>query len=345
MRSLARVLPIASLAVFSYSPFTWAANPYPPDTGLVKIHFGDLPEELKTAGAEGKIFAIYFWQEGCPYCDKLEKKIFSRPAVRKVIEDDYYMVEVNIFGAKEIKSLDGKAMSEKEFAESHDIQFTPTIVFFDQSGKTLFRMIGAWEEDHFLAAASYVKDGHYSKSTFEEFFAFVWPKYKAGKGAPRADVDPYSTGLVARRSADLRAELGAARGSGKLLMIYFWRDGSPYCELFEKEILTRGKLRKAIEDNYRLIEVNVFGEEPIIGLDGVGTDEKSLASAMGVSEAPTIVFVGEDGSPVFTMPAVWKKSTHFEAATHYVKEGRYRESSFQEFIRYVWFKPEDQQGE
>lgn len=331
-------------ATFFCGGYAWSATPYPYDTGLVRLHFGNLPEEAASAREEDKILTIYFWQEGCPYCDRLEKEILSDTEIKKLVQAGFYLIEVNIFGAKEITGFQGEMTTEKEFAASHDIQFTPTLIFFGSGGKELFRMIGAWDKPHFTAALTFVKDGHFKRTTFQEFTESVWPKIRGDKGK-RGAPDPYSTGIVSERSDDIRKELEKAKNNGKLLMVYFWRGGSPYCGIFEKDVLSREKLRKAINKGYRLIELDVSGGSEVTWLDGEKSDGKTLSSRLGVEEVPTLFFIGGDGDVVFRMPGVWRQTTHLEAATYYVKDGLYKESSFQEFIRYVWFKPKDHQGE
>lgn len=331
---------VLCLFVFRSGP-AYAANPYPYDTGLARIHFGDLPGEAAAAKEEGKVLTVYFWQEGCPYCDKLEKVVMADPDVRKAIEEGFYLLEVNIFGAKEIIDFSGGATTEKEFAEKKNIQFTPTLIFFSHGGDELFRTVGVWEAPHFMAALDYVRGGHYRKTPFKEFVEDVRPRL----GGSGAEPGPYATGLVEKRSGDFRAELEKALREGKLLLVYFWKRGGAYCALFEKDILSRPKLRESIRSRYRMVELDAFGDDEIVWVDGAAGTGREVASRLGITDVPTVLFIGEGGEELFRMPGVWRKTTHFEAATHYVGEGRYKESSFQEYIRYVWFKPKDDQGE
>lgn len=330
---------------FLWSGASFAANPYPYDTGLARIHFGNLPEEAAAAKADGKVLTVYFWQEGCPYCEKLEKVVMADPEVRKTIKESFYLLEVNMFGAKEIVDFGDEVTTEKKFSEKKNIQFTPTLIFFSHGGEELFRTVGVWEAPHFMAALDYVKDDHYRKASFKEFVENVWPRLGKGKAEGGAKPDPYATGLVEKRSDDFRAELGKAREKDKLLLVYFWKRGDAYCELFEEKILSRPKLRESIRSGYRLVELDAFGDGEIIWVDGESGPGRQVASRLEITDVPTVLFIGEGGEELFRMPGVWDKTTHFEAATHYVGEGHYKESSFQEYIRYVWFKPRDDQGE
>ncbi|MBI5815014.1 MAG: thioredoxin fold domain-containing protein [Nitrospinae bacterium] len=166
----------AVLLVFGAGAPSLAADPY--STGIFEPHFGVMQDELKAAAGNGKTLMIYFWQEGCPYCEKLEKNVLSSPKVRKIITESFRPVEVNIFGSREAVDFAGAAGEEKKFAEAQKALHTPTMVFYGKDGTEVFRLPGYWEEPHFLAALAYVRDGKYSKSSFQEFLRYEWFKPK-----------------------------------------------------------------------------------------------------------------------------------------------------------------------
>ncbi|MBS8227094.1 thioredoxin family protein [Vannielia litorea] len=95
--------------------------------------FKDMSEDLSEAGAEGKRFMVIIEQRGCIYCKKMHEEVFSDPVVKQLIEDNYFVVQLNMFGDIEVTDFDGESMAEKDMVKRWNALFTPTILFFPES--------------------------------------------------------------------------------------------------------------------------------------------------------------------------------------------------------------------
>lgn len=107
------------------------------DDGLHKTHwmqdtFLDLREDLEEANASGKRFAIIIEQRGCIYCRKMHTSIFPEPEIDSIISDNFFVVQLNMFGDREVTDFDGMVMSEKDIMFRWGVNFTPTFMFFPQ---------------------------------------------------------------------------------------------------------------------------------------------------------------------------------------------------------------------
>ncbi len=123
--------------------FALAATPaladeayYIGDDGMHKTHwmrdtFRDMAEDLEEASAEGKRFMIIIEQRGCVYCKKMHEQVFPDPEIKAMIEDNYFVVQMNMFGDIEVTDFDGEILSEKDMISKWNIVFTPTMMFFD----------------------------------------------------------------------------------------------------------------------------------------------------------------------------------------------------------------------
>ena len=94
--------------------------------------FKDMTEDLEAANAEGKRLAIIFEQRGCIYCTQMHQEIFPIPEIEFYIEDNYYFVQMNLFGDEEVTDFDGTVLSEKKMAKRWGVFFTPTILFMPE---------------------------------------------------------------------------------------------------------------------------------------------------------------------------------------------------------------------
>ena len=141
--------------------------------------FMDLKEDHAELAKGKKKFAIFFEQEGCPYCKEMHEKNLSKPKISKFIQDNFGVLQVNLFGAKEVTDFDGKAMEERKLAARWGIQFTPTVIFIRPSLKGLSKMNGKqltvgkipgyFRPFHFITYFEYMAGEHYETIDFQRF--------------------------------------------------------------------------------------------------------------------------------------------------------------------------------
>ena len=95
-----------------------------------QLSFLDLREDFNEAKAAGKRFAVVFEQRGCPYCIKMHNEILSRRYINDYVRQNFHIVQLDLWGAREVTDFDGRNMSEKDLAERWGVIFTPTVVFY-----------------------------------------------------------------------------------------------------------------------------------------------------------------------------------------------------------------------
>ena len=141
------------------SPAGWAqvASPHAIDIPpwFAKT-FLDFRDDVRDAAGEGKRLLVYFGQDGCPYCKELMQTNFSQRDIVELTRKSFVSLEINIWGDREVTWLDGRTMREKDFARMLNVQFTPTVLFFDERGKVIARVNGYFPPHRFRAVLEYV---------------------------------------------------------------------------------------------------------------------------------------------------------------------------------------------
>jgi len=95
--------------------------------------FKDLSEDLEEANAEGKRLMVIIEQRGCIYCKKMHEEVFSLEDIASYIDENYFVVQINMFGDVEVTDFDGTALPEKEIVKKWGALFTPMILFFPEN--------------------------------------------------------------------------------------------------------------------------------------------------------------------------------------------------------------------
>ena len=91
--------------------------------------FLNLREDFEDAKLKQKRFAVFFEQRGCVYCTKMHKEVLAQRYINDYVRDNYAVVQLDLFGAREVTDFDGTKLSEAKLAERWGVMFTPTVVF------------------------------------------------------------------------------------------------------------------------------------------------------------------------------------------------------------------------
>ena len=183
------------LAILGLLALTGGAQAELGDDGLHKTAwmrdtFKDLREDLDEANAEGKRLVLFFEQRGCVYCTKMHKEVYPAPEIAAFIEDNYFVVQLNLHGDTEITDFDGEALSEKAAARKWGILFTPTMIFLpeevgaEQTAQqaAVAVMPGAFGQGTTLDMLTWVAEKRYENQDVEDF-----QRYHARRIQERSD--------------------------------------------------------------------------------------------------------------------------------------------------------------
>lgn len=141
--------------------------------------FLELGDDLEEALADGKVLMVKFDQKGCIYCEKVALEILSEPAINAYVREHFIVVQLDMFGARDVTDLDGDTRAENEMARKWGVVFTPTIYFLGtEAGDdvTLAQasdatMPGAFGKLTFLGFLQWVSEKGYSKDEpFQKYF-------------------------------------------------------------------------------------------------------------------------------------------------------------------------------
>lgn len=146
-------------------------------TDWMRDTFKDLSEDLAEANDEGKRMLIMFEQRGCVYCSKMHEEVFPDPDVTKMINENFFVVQLNLHGDLEVTDFDGEVLSEKDMARKWGILFTPTMIYLPQevgSGQTAAQAAvatqpGAFSKGTTLDLMTWVYEERYLLDSDEDF--------------------------------------------------------------------------------------------------------------------------------------------------------------------------------
>jgi thioredoxin-related protein len=282
-----------------------------------KSSFLDLNDDIKEAASHGKRVMIYFHQRGCPYCAELINNNFSQKHIVDYTRKHFDVIHINMWGDRDVTGVDGKTLPEKKFAASQKVWFTPTIVFYDESGNIAFRVNGYYPPGQFMAALKYVAEKREKKQSFREYYIGKKPhKGKALISEPFFVKPPHNLQTLAK---------------AKPLAVFFEQKDCPACERLHQKIFNLKDTREQL-DKYNVVQLDMWSKENIVTPEGETMTARDYARKLGIQYAPSAVFY-DQGKEVIRIEA-FLKAFHVQSVMDYASSGAYKtEPSLQRFIQ------------
>ncbi|MCP4996003.1 MAG: thioredoxin fold domain-containing protein [Gammaproteobacteria bacterium] len=285
-----------------------------------KDSFLDLREDVDEAAGEGRRVVLFFHQEGCPYCNRLVEHNLGQKDIQQRVQEHLDVIEVNMWGDREITGLDGNQTTEKLFAEQLRVQFTPTLLFLDEQGEVVLRLNGYLSPEVFRVALDYVIDHHESETSFRQYLADNRTVSGTDKLLPEPYFMPPPYALVRN-----------PKRPGQPVAVFFEQPKCPDCEYLHREVLVDPAIRKIIEQ-FDVVQLDIWKETPVLTPSGERTNARVWAQALNITYAPTIVLFDGSGKEVIRSEAFFKRF-HTESILDYVLSGDYHsQPSFQRYI-------------
>jgi thioredoxin-related protein len=310
---------LLALTAFAGSARAQEASPYAIDIPPWFVEtFLDFREDIADAAKDGRRVMVYFGQDGCPYCRQLMVTNFSQRNIVDKTRRHFVAIALNIWGDREVTWLDGRTMSEKALARVLDVQFTPTLLFFDEKGNVVARLNGYYPPHKFEAVLDYVAGKNEKRETLAAYIS---------RRTNRA-----ASATLAAEPFFMKAPYVLTRKSGcKPLAVVFETPNCDACDEMHNEMFRRPDVLAQLA-RFDVARFGLGARADVTTPGGANVKSDAWARDLGVTYTPTIVFFDAGGREVFRLDA-YMRGFHFVSAFDYVASGAYRsEPSFQRFL-------------
>ena len=283
--------------------------------------FLDFREDVREAAQDGKRLLVYFGQDGCPYCRELMRVNFSQKELADKTRRHFNAVAINIWGDREVTWMDGKVMTEKAFAGFLKVQFTPTLLFFDEKGRVALRVNGYYPPHRLNAALDYVAGRHESRTAFADYLQ----KNTREAASGRLNDQPFF----------LKPPLNLDRKPGlatRPLVVLFEQKQCAACDELHRTGFKELSVQSLIT-RFDVARLELFGAEELVTPLGKPTTAELWARELKVAYTPTLVFFDSNGREAFRVET-YLRPFHLASSLEYVASGAYRsEPSFQRYVQ------------
>jgi thioredoxin-related protein len=104
-----------------------------------------LEKGFQIAQQENKPIAVYFWAIWCQYFAKFQTDTLGNPQVKKILEEDYVLVAMDL-------DID------RDISRKYGVSYPPYVLFLDGNDEVLDRVPGAVDAGTLLPVVTRVRD-------------------------------------------------------------------------------------------------------------------------------------------------------------------------------------------
>ncbi len=124
---------------------------------------------LEKAKKENKHILVDFYTNWCYYCKKMDREVFVRPEVIKMLNEYFITVKVNGESKKEL-DIDGYKITERNLAISeYRVRGYPAYWFLKPDSEKLGVLPGYQKPEVFLDVLYFMKEALYDSMKFDEY--------------------------------------------------------------------------------------------------------------------------------------------------------------------------------
>ncbi len=260
-----------------------------------KQSFLDLPQDLQEAMENGKRgIIVYFGQQRCAYCKLLMTANFGQPDIAHYTQTHFDIIPINIWGVDEVTLIDGETMIERDYAVAENTNFTPSLIFYDDSGREALRLRGYYPPYKFLAALEFVADGHYRQEPFNAYL-------ERASGA--LAFEPGELNEEPFFSPPPHALDRSVFPADRPLAVFFEQGDCHACDVLHAQPLSEPAIADLLQ-KFDTAQLDIHSDTPIITPGGEKTTAKAWAQELGLFYTPSILFFDERGREVIRLDSV-----------------------------------------
>jgi thioredoxin-related protein len=151
-----------------------------------KIHQAEFllkpPYNLKALLKDNKPLLVLFEQKVCKACDEQHADIFKRKETLEQLRR-FNIVRLNMWAKTSLIDEKGHSTTAINYARSHNINYAPSMVFFDNNGAEVFRLEAYLKSFHIQSSLDYVASAAYlTQPNFQRYIAKRTDKIEAQGG-------------------------------------------------------------------------------------------------------------------------------------------------------------------
>ena len=288
--------------------------------------FLDLSEEISTSASTGKKgLMLLFTTEGCSYCTAFIEQSLRDKEIVSSVKANFISIGMEIFNDTEMVDTKGIDIPIKAFAKREGVQFSPTLLFFDNTGKRVLRLAGYKTPAQFKPILAYLTGDHYQKQSLRDYLK-VTNNNSAITTTTKLQSDP----LFEKPPYALDRSHFAAE---KPLIVLFEETACSECNDFHTQVLASKKVRETLQ-HFDVVRLDANDKKtPVLTPDGKRTTPSEWFAANQFAQLPALLFFDEKGQEILQTDALVMENRMMNSMGLVLEKAYQKGWTYQRFAR------------
>jgi thioredoxin-related protein len=137
--------------------------------------------------------------------------------------------------------------------------------------------------------------------------------------------------LFSSEARDIRAELEAARGEGRRLVIFFELPDCPRCLEMKRRVFADPDVERQFSRDYRAVRIDLASASPVADARGTARPAQELAEQWRIYGAPSFAFFAADGGLEYRFTGSLADPSDFLRLGRFVFRADYENQPFSDY--------------
>lgn len=111
---------------------------------------------------------VFFHMTHCGYCKRMERLTLRNFDIEEKLQKKFIYLDINIDDSEKV-IFNNKYYTKKEFANNVDVDFYPTVLFFDESADIVYTSRGYRDITKFKKILQFIETKAYERIDFFDF--------------------------------------------------------------------------------------------------------------------------------------------------------------------------------
>jgi thioredoxin-related protein len=292
-----------------------------------KESFLNLREDVDEAGEAGKVgLMVLFTTEGCSYCAEFIRRSLGDPGLASLVQAHFDAVGLEIFSDAEMVDPSGNETRVKQFAEDAGAGFAPTLLFYGEGGRLIYRGVGYHSPERFRTLLDFLIGGHHERTSFRDYVGTRTTGAAQGQTRYRLRPDP----LFSQPPYALDRSRASAQHP---LLVIFEGEGCGDCEALHDEVLALPEVRELLH-RFEVVRLDAGdAATPVVTPEGTRTTAAAWYAETGFSRLPAFLFFEENGKEVLRTDAMVLRQRMMNSLQYALERAYEKQWTYQRFAR------------
>lgn len=123
---------------------------------------------INNATNSNKQVMVFFHMSHCGYCKRMKNRTLNNPQIKNYMDKNFVLIDINIDDHEKVL-FNNISYSKQDFADQLEVDFFPTVIFFDEEAEITYMARGYRKIQKFQKILKFIHTKSFEKVDFFDY--------------------------------------------------------------------------------------------------------------------------------------------------------------------------------